>query len=374
MRRLTIISHTKHYHTIDGTVVGWGATVTEINHLLDIFDDIKHIAMVYDEIAPPSAIPYASNKIHFIQIPTVGGRKISDKFSIVTKAPKIIKIINDALRDSDYFQFRAPTGIGVFVIPYLIFFNTNKGWFKYAGNWKQENAPLAYNFQKWMLKNQNRKVTINGFWTNQPNHCLSFQNPCLSKEELEAGIVCIKEKNFEPPLNFCFVGRLESAKGLDIILDAFDSLDDLTKKKIGSLHLVGDGDRLAFYKKKAKSINVEIIFHGLLSRIEVQEIYKKSHAIVLPSASEGFPKVIMEALNFGCVPIVSNISSIGHYIIDGKNGFLLEDISTLALKNILHLLLSFKTIDLNEIINDNADLINSFTYDHYNSRLLKYIL
>ena len=49
---------------------------------------------------------------------------------------------------------------------------------------------------------------------------------------------------------------------------------------------------------------------------------------VLPSYSEGFPKVIAEAMNFGCIPIVSDISCIRQYIINGKNGFLINQTPT----------------------------------------------
>ena len=35
-----------------------------------------------------------------------------------------------------------------------------------------------------------------------------------------------------------------------------------------------------------------------------------SHVLILLSKSEGFPKVIMEAEVFGCVPIISNFSGI----------------------------------------------------------------
>src|SRR5690606_41947831 len=64
---------------------------------------------------------------------------------------------------------------------------SQKGWIKYAGNWKQKDAPVAYRFQTWLLERQSRPVTINGRWPNQPKHCLSYENPCLTKQELDEG-------------------------------------------------------------------------------------------------------------------------------------------------------------------------------------------
>ena len=72
----------------------------------------------------------------------------------------------------------------------------------------------------------------------------------------------------------------------------------------------------------AKDIDVDILFHGFVNRKRLFNIFSKSHFIVLPSQSEGFPKVIAEASNFGCIPIVSNVGSISQYIKDQENGFL----------------------------------------------------
>ena len=374
MRSLTIISHTEHYVLVDGSLVGLGSTVTEINQLLTVFDSITHVAMLHDQVAPLSALPYASDKIRFIALPAVGGKTLSDKMAIVFQAPKIIATVRKALKDSDYFQFRAPTGIGFFVIPYLILFNSKKGWFKYAGNWKQDQAPLAYRFQKWLLEHQSRPVTINGFWEDQPKQCLSFENPCLTDEEIQVGQSIIASKTLQFPIELCFVGRLEAAKGVDLIIEALARLDAQSFQKIGVIHLVGEGWRRADYEKQVKERALPVVFHGYLSRAEVQEIYKKSHAILLPSASEGFPKVIAEAMNYGCIPIVSNVSSIGHYISDSENGYLMDELTGSSLKACLLKFLALKSPEYHKMTTTSLDFIKQFSYAYYNQRLLTDVL
>jgi hypothetical protein len=98
MKQLTIISHTEHYRTENGELVGFGATVTEINHLLEVFDNIVHVAVLHDGMAPDSALPYVSNQITFVALPVVGGKTITDKADVILKAPRILYIINKALR------------------------------------------------------------------------------------------------------------------------------------------------------------------------------------------------------------------------------------------------------------------------------------
>ncbi|WP_037052715.1 glycosyltransferase [Psychroserpens burtonensis] len=370
MSTLTIISHTEHYKTQDGTFVGLGSTVTEINHLLAVFDHIVHVAMLHDTAAPLSAMPYTSNRIRFVALPALGGQGIKDKLAIVWRAPTVLKIINSEINKTDYFQFRAPTGIGVFVMPYLLLFSSKKGWFKYAGNWKQDNAPLAYSFQRWLLKNQKRKVTINGFWEDQPPQCLSFENPCLTSEELKKGQETRKHKSLEgQDISLCFVGRLEREKGLDLFIEALLSLTTAEASKLKAIHIVGDGNDLEHYLNKTKRSELHFIFHGFLSRTEVHAIYKQSHAIVLPSASEGFPKVISEAMNYGCLPIVSNLSSIAQYISEDVNGFLLYPITLENLVTQIRKLLNLSTESYLNMIHSREDQFLKFTYTHYNDRL-----
>src|SRR5690606_8108280 len=213
MKQLTIISHTEHYKTAQGQLVGFGSTVTEINHLLELFDKIVHVGVLHKGKSPESALPYISKRIDFVALPVLGGKNVVDKIQMVLHAPRVLNRIHHALKGSTHFQFRAPTGMGVYVIPYLIFFSAKRGWFKYAGNWKQEHAPFAYQFQRWLLKSQKRLVTINGRWPDQPKHCLSFENPCLTDVELHSGKLCRTSKALPKRKSFCFVGRLDASKG-----------------------------------------------------------------------------------------------------------------------------------------------------------------
>ena len=374
MGSLTVISHTEHYRKPDGSIVGLNSTVTEINHLAHIFDSVIHVAMLHNEIPPPNALPYLSKNITFIPLPPVGGPKLSDKLSIVFKAPRIINSIRKAILITDYFQFRAPTAIGVYVIPYLIYFSNKKGWFKYAGNWKQQHAPLAYRFQRWLLMKQNRKVTINGFWPDQPEHCLTFENPCLTQKEIEKGRDTVINKTFGEPIQLCFVGRLEEAKGLDLIIDALSDLNDKDLSKIGLIHIVGDGSRIEYYKKRAKDLNLPMTFHGYLSRTDVHDVYKKSHGILLPSASEGFPKVIAEAMNYGCVPIVSDVSSIGHYVKEGNNGFLIKTLNKDCVREVLTRFIDLSESSFFNLVGSHPENNSRFSYRHYNQRIKTEIL
>lgn len=372
--KLAIISHTEHYKNEDGFIVGLAATVNEINHLLEIFDEIFHIAMLYDKKTPSNVLPYKSGKVTFIPLNPIGGKTLFDKLKIIWNTPQIIRTVSKTLKQVDYFQMRIPTGIGVFLIPYLTFFAKTKGWFKYAGNWNQKHPPISYGLQRLMLKRQSRKITINGHWLTQPKHCITFENPCLTVDEVsEASGVALKKK-ITGQITICFVGRLEHEKGVGLILEVLSLLNKAEKQRIVNVHLVGDGKDRLHFKSMAARYNVPVIFHGILARHDVFEVYKQSHVLLLPSKSEGFPKVIAEAMAFGCIPIVSDVSSIGQYIQHEKLGYLLMPITANEILKQLQKVLKLIDKDYYEILKSQKLILKRFTYSYYNDRIKSEIL
>ncbi len=365
--KLAVISHTEHYRDAQGRIVGWGPTVRELNHLLELFEEIWHVAVLHEGEAPPSALPYASGRIRFVPIPPFGGPGLSDKLGVLRRAPQVIRTVREVLRQVDVWQFRAPAGIGVFLIPWLTFCTRKPGWYKYAGNWAQEKAPLGYRWQRfWLARLQRRKVTLNGRWPGQPAHGLSFENPCLDEEERRMGAAALAQKDYAGPLHICFVGHLNLAKGTDKLLEA---LPQLPPERTAALHLVGDGPLRGACEAAAQQLAFPLILHGYLDRAQVGEIMAASHLLVLPSRSEGFPKVVAEAANYGCVPVVSDVSAIGQYIRHGKNGFLLapERLAAGLLAEDLQAVLAHP--DLKAVAGAAYEMAGDFTFERYRERV-----
>jgi glycosyltransferase involved in cell wall biosynthesis len=226
-----------------------------------------------------------------------------------------------------------------------------------------------------MLKHQKRTVTINGSWPKQLQHCLSFENPCLTNDDLAEGSRIKQQKSIEGPLTLCFVGRMEAEKGVGRILDALELLSQVEHNRIANLHFVGDGKAINPYKWRAAEIPINIKFHGALSRNEVFEIYKVSHAMLMPTtASEGFPKVLAEAMAFGCIPMVSGISSIGQYIKHGDQGLLLETVNADALVTQLRVLFNLKQHIFTRMLSLQKVNVQRFSFDHYHQQLKSHII
>ena len=326
--------------------------------------------MFHEVDAPESSLPYTSDRIKFIPIEPSGGKSIAKKLGVLASAPKVIRLVNKTMKKVDCFQLRAPTGIGVFLIPYLTLFSKKKGWYKYAGNWNQSKPPLGYAIQRYFLKRQHRKVTINGTWKNQKSHCITFENPCLTDDDLISGKQIRQQKSKEKNITFCYAGRLETEKGVERSIKALNNLPDSMKEHIGQVHLVGNGSDLEYFKTLASSSDISYVFHGFLSTQKLFEIYKKSHFFVMSTtASEGFPKVIAESMNFGCVPLVSNISSIGQYVKNTINGILIEPVTVEQVELELRNAIDMSEENYKSMIEASDSIVERFSYQYYINRI-----
>lgn len=315
---------------------------------------------------------YTHENIEFVPIPPAGGPGIL-KLSNLLVAPLIVWRVFGALRRATVFQFRAPTGMGVYLIPLLTFFSRKRGWYKYAGDWSHPKPPTSFAFQRaWLASWQRRKVTINGHWPDQPGHCLSFENPCLTGDDLVWGRTVVSKKRHASPFTFAFVGRLNQNKGCDIFLQAMLLLSKLGH--VGHVHIVGDGPERTNLERLLEGSALSVTFHGFLGRRSVFKVLEQSHVLVLPSATEGFPKVVAEAWNFGCVPVISQVSAIDQYISNAVNGFLIPPTKRSAhgLNDILLSMIASNNV-YSIAVRGNEDVYR-FTYDYYLDRLFNEVI
>lgn len=86
----------------------------------------------------------------------------------------------------------------------------------------------------------------------------------------------------------------------------------------------------------------KVEFKGKLSLEETKDIMKNCYCLVLPSLSEGLPRVLMEAQALGKPVIGSRVGGIPELIKGGKNGFLFEAGDSNGLAEKLKILLGNK--------------------------------
>ena len=325
--RLLIISQMSHYLR-GNQIVGWGPTVHEIDHLAQIFDEIRHVACLHSETAPSSALPYSSNRVSLVPVPMVGGEGLLKKLDVVRLTPLFIRTIWKELKKADVVHVRCPANTSLLAIVLLALVRAPRiRWVKYAGNWRPDSKESwSYTFQRWWLKKGLHRgvVTINGRWPDQASHLYSFLNPCITEDELSRAQAFASAKQMSRPLRLLFVGRLAKVKGVDRALSILSSLQ---KRGLSvKLDLVGDGPERAEFEELARKLGVGDLtkFHGWLPRTALAPLYGEAHVMVFPTDSEGWPKVLSEAMAYGVVPVCSSVSSIPQYLEEFGTGRMFE--------------------------------------------------
>ena len=162
-----------------------------------------------------------------------------------------------------------------------------------------------------------------------------FHPPSENKSEME-----IENNKFREELNIpknvpviVFVGNIIKRKNVTTILDAKNQL-----KSDCAVVVVGDGPLLNSLKEKveAKKIN-NVIFTG--ARSDVDSIIRNSDILILPSYSESFGLVLIEALACGKPVIGSNVGGIKE-IITPDVGLLIDPNDSKDLANAIDSILS----------------------------------
>jgi glycosyltransferase involved in cell wall biosynthesis len=321
--KLLIVSHTPHYRA-GGTIVGWGPTVREIDHLAGLFREVVHIAPLHEEPAPASSLPYEAPGVRLQTVRPAGGERIADKAGILVRAPDWARTILREVGDADVVHVRCPASISLVALAALQFrCQPRKRWIKFAGNWNPLGTePLSYRLQRaWLRSGWARSiVTVNGEWPDQPRHVHSFLNPCLTEMEVKEGRRAASGKKLGPPLRLLFVGRLEEEKGVG---RAIRVLERLREKAIDAeLDVVGDGPERGTFEALSRQLGVEdaIRFHGWLRRTSLGPLFGDAHFLLLPTVSEGWPKVLSEAMAYGAVPLAGRVSCISQYLERFRSG------------------------------------------------------
>lgn len=139
-----------------------------------------------------------------------------------------------------------------------------------------------------------------------------------------------------------FLGRLHESKGLNEIVEACRILKnegfDFRFKCFGA-----GASRDFFIEEMTKILGEKFYYGGVISGAKKQRELTESDVFLLPSRyGEGLPMAMLEAMAAGCLPVVSEMASVGAVVRDGENGFLIEPQNTAQLVEKLKLLLSDK--------------------------------
>lgn len=137
-----------------------------------------------------------------------------------------------------------------------------------------------------------------------------------------------------------FVGRLEPVKGLKYLIEAINILKDTKNLE---LIIIGNGNEknnLEVLVKDLKLNGENVTFTGKISNEKIPEYMAAADVFVLPSLSEGFPVVILEAMATGLPIVTTKVKGLPEIVEDNINGLLVPPQNPEELADKINLLLN----------------------------------
>lgn len=133
---------------------------------------------------------------------------------------------------------------------------------------------------------------------------------------------------------FVAVGRLGRMKGFDLLIAAFAAAD--VDPSIG-LEIIGDGPEHQNLRElvEAHDLVSRVRFRGWLDRQGVANAMAASVAVVVPSRTEAFGIVALEAWRAGAPLIMTSRGGAAEFVTDGVNGVLVDPRDQVALAEAL---------------------------------------
>lgn len=204
--------------------------------------------------------------------------------------------------------------------------------------YRHSDAIIVYgkHVKRYLLKLGVEEDKIFYAWHSIDNRAFDKQVTDKEKSEIKIKLGLSDEKIA------LYVGRLEEGKGLNYLIKAVSMIKDL---KVVVL-FIGSGSKKYILEKECQKRNVLYRFLGHIPNEKLYCYYALAEVFILPSVTtrdfkEPWGLVINEAMNQGCPIIATDAvgAAVGGLMEHGKNGFVVPEKDSLALKKALETLL-----------------------------------
>jgi len=367
--KFALFTHVPHSKA-DNLYFAYAPYVLEMNIWGKQVDEILIVAPFFSGKVTAIDIPYEHQNLQFIPVPSFDLLSVKAVLLTLFKLPSLFWIIFKAMKNADHIHLRCPGNIGLLGCFVQILFPNTPKTAKYAGNWDPESKqPWTYRLQKWILDNpfltRNMQVLVYGEWESSSRNIKPFFTATYSENEKMA----LTLKVLQGMVDFVFVGTLVKGKQP---LYAIQLIERLHKKGyLVRLRMYGEGVQRKILEEYVANHQLKsiITLEGNQSKATVQKAYQDSHFVVLPSDSEGWPKVIAEGMFWGCVPIATSVSCVPFMLDYGSRGVLLE-------MNLEHDSMQIEAVlqnqtDFDSKLNKAANWSRSYTLEVFEQAIFK---
>lgn len=166
-----------------------------------------------------------------------------------------------------------------------------------------------------------------------------------------------------------FVGTLRPVKGLNYLIKAMSIIHK--KSSDVNLLIVGDGPDREKLQTLVQDLNLQdcIFFAGRVSNDKIPEYMAQADIFALPSLSESFGIVNIEAMASGLPIVTTNVGGLPEIVKNGENGFVVESKNPEAFAE--KILLILNNSELEEKISErNREKAKEYSWDKVVEKLI----
>lgn len=338
---LLVVTHVIHTQSAN-QYFAYGPYVREMNLWFKHVDKAIVIAPHQTKTQPKAIdLAYQGVSIELQEVPAFSFRSIRELTYALMHIPLIFYRIILGMQQADHIHLRCPGNMGLLGCIAQMFFPGKTKTAKYAGNWDWDShQPWSYRLQQYLLQNtfltRNMQTLVYGNWPGATNNIRPFFTATYS----EADVIESPPRPFESnkPVRLLFVGSLSAGKNPLLTVQACQLL--IEEGIQATLDLFGDGIERASLEKYIQDNQLEevITLHGARDASTVKKAYQEAHFLILASQSEGWPKVVAEAMFWGCVPITTAVSCVPWMLGEGKRGRMIASDPEAAKNAVLELI------------------------------------
>jgi glycosyltransferase involved in cell wall biosynthesis len=337
MTRLAIFSHKQSWEmsSSPSCYATDGGFPFQTRALSELFDETVIVVPCLSPASRSGEIPLIGNNISVVPLSMPAGSGIKRKISMFFWLVRNLRIVTREVRRADAIHTPIPSDIGT--VGMLVAFIMRKPLFvRHCGNWQVQKT-AAERFWKWFMERfaGGRNVMLATGGAVEPP---SRRNPAiqwifstsLTRQELSECRIR-RDCDVTARLRLIISCRQEERKGTDIVIRTLPLLIDEFPGV--SLDVVGDGSLMRKLQLLSETLSLSdrVKFHGKVDHHRVLELLQQADLFCYPTtASEGFPKAVLEALACG-LPVVTTRVSVLEQLMKNGCGLLIEEAQPKAL-------------------------------------------
>ncbi len=299
----------------------------QMQAISELFSETKLIVPCYKKKAEPGTTALNGHAMSVCPLPIPTGEGWRRKIAMISWFFKNGQVIFRELKQSDAVHTPIPGDIGT--IGMLLAMLLRKPLFvRHCGNWLVRRT-LAERFWHWSMEQfaGGKNVMLATGGAQEPPSARNSNVRWIFSTSLRKAALADaapREISDSGELRLVIACRQEERKGTDVVIDSLPQILKVFPK--ATLDVIGSGSLLNKLKEQASKLKLEgkVTFHGKLEHSGVIDLLKKAHLFCYPTAaSEGFPKVVLEALASG-LPVITTKVSVLPQLISSGCGVLLD--------------------------------------------------